>query len=134
MTAIRVVDRVGELGARPDYRFDELTVGIFVAAVDQFAERLHPVGALIVHALEVERAKRMMVGPDDEEGGEPSGELFLDVAERCRFERRQVLPGTPSQVGPPGTELVGFGSRWGWGDQDDLLRPGVGRFFDQPAE
>ena len=111
MTAIRVVDRVGELGARPDYRFDELTVGIFVAAVDEFAERLHPVGALIVHALEVERAKRMMVGTDDEEGGKASGKLFLDVPEGCRFERSQVLPRTPPQVSPPGTELVSFGGR-----------------------
>ena len=73
MAAIHVVDRLRGLGARPHHRLDELPVRILVPAIHQFAQRLHPVGPFVVHTFEIERAERMVVGTDDEEGCKAPG-------------------------------------------------------------
>ena len=105
-----VVDRIGGLrAARP--RLDELTVGILVAAIHQFAQCLYAIGPFVVDPLEIESAERVMFRADDEEGSEASGELFLDVAKRRCLERRQLLGGAAAKVGAAGTQLVGFGRR-----------------------
>ena len=53
-----------------DDRLDELPVGIVVALLDQLGHRPLAIRRLVVDAGEIERADRIVVGPDDEDAGE----------------------------------------------------------------
>ena len=64
--------RLHALAARADHRLDELVVGVLVAAIISSASGCRAVRPLVVAAGEVERADRVVRGPDDEEAGDPA--------------------------------------------------------------
>ena len=85
------------LAAGADDRLDELAVGILVAAIDELAERLSPVGSFIVHPSEIQRPERIVRGADDEETGEATLELFEHIAQARRLEGRELFAGTAAE-------------------------------------
>src|SRR6476619_446681 len=54
-------------------RLDELAIRILIALLYQFAHRAPAIGRLVVRRTEVERADGVVIGPDDEDAGEPGG-------------------------------------------------------------
>ena len=65
--------------------------------------------------------------PDDEEAGEPSGEMFEDVAKAGRFEGSQLLAGAASQIGAAGAQAGRTRSRSGPRAPGPDPGPAVGR-------
>ena len=128
------MDRFGLFGPGPDDRFDELAVGVLVAAVEKLAHRLEAVGALVVNAGEIQRGQRIVAGTDQEEAGKPAGVLIQRITKRGGLECRQLFAGTTAHIGAPGAQLVGTSRTWRGGDEDDLLCPGVCRLFEQAAQ
>src|SRR6185503_11090867 len=63
------------LSAGTDDGFDELSIRILVSAIDEFHERLTPVGSLVVNAGKVQRTERIVHRANHEEPGEPAVEL-----------------------------------------------------------
>src|SRR5215472_8730444 len=62
---VLALESFNPVSARDD-GFDELAVRLFVALLHQLGERPPPVGGLVVHAIEVERSERIVVGTDHE--------------------------------------------------------------------
>src|SRR4051812_5943917 len=94
------------LAAGADDWFDELTVGIFVAPVDQFRKVLGSIGALVVNAREVQRAEWVVRGPDDEQTGEASVELLEAIAKAGTLECRNIFTGSAANFEAASCEFV----------------------------
>ena len=109
------------LAARADHRLDELVVGIFVAAAHQLGERLPAIGPIVEAAGEVERADRIVRGPNRENARPAPRRRPCDVADGRGFGRLQVFAEPPAAVEPRRRERV---RPWRFGrrrHQDHLL-------------
>src|SRR5690349_22005907 len=106
----------------------KLAIGVLVTTIDELAERLDAIGAIVVGTREIERAERIVQRADDKQTGESTVELLEHVVQTCRFEGGQILAGTPPQLDPAGTQFVGAGLGRRGADQDHLLGAG-GRDF-----
>ena len=99
------------LASGSDDRLDELPIGVFVPAIDELAERLAPVGSLVVDAREIQRTERIVCRTNDEKAGEAAVELLEHVAETRRLERGEMLAGAAAKVRATGAQLVGAALR-----------------------
>jgi len=122
------------LSASADDRLDELAVGVLVAAIDELAERLPPIGSFIVNAGKIQRPERIVCGADDEETGESALELFEHIAQARSFKGGEVLACTAAEFHPAGTQLVGTDFRRRCADENDLFCSGSRNLAEQSAE
>ena len=88
------------VAARADDRLDELVVGVLVAAAHQLGERLPAVGSIVEAAGEIERADRVVRGPDREDARPRRRSARSDVADGRRLGRLQVLADAAAAVEP----------------------------------
>jgi len=119
--------------AGADDRFDELTVGVLVPAVDQFRKVLGSIRALVVDPGEIERAEWVVRRPDDEQAGEAAVELLQAVAKAGAFEGGDIFTGSAANLDPASRELVRLSFRRGGTHQDHLLGASGGDFAEQSS-
>ena len=85
---------------------DELPIGVFIAAIDQFGQRLGAIRPFVVDAGEIKRSKRIVRRANDEQAGKAAIELFQRVAQAGRFKRGEILARATPYFLAPGAELV----------------------------
>jgi hypothetical protein len=122
------------LAAAADDRLDELPVGVLVGALDQFAERLLPIGRLVVRAPEIERPDGVVRRVDQVDRIEAQPRHFQRVAQGGRFGRRLKLSQPASQIHPRHAQPMRGGSRGDRADDNRLRRAGSGHFLEQPID
>src|SRR6185295_8479758 len=122
------------LATRTNDGLDELMVGVFVAAVDQFPESLTAMRSIVERAAKIKRPDRVVRRPDREHphaGGGGRG-----VAEDGGFGRLQQLAEPGASVEARRRQRVWAGRFRRGGHQDDLLDTEVDQLVDdanQPA-
>src|SRR5215208_5451945 len=117
-----------------DHRLDELPIRVFIAAVEEFRDRLNAIGTFVVDAGKVQRAKRIVWRTDDEQTGEPAIEAIEHLREIGGLERSQMLAGAATKIGAAGAQFVGVAGRGCGAYENDLLCTRGSDFAKQPTE
>ena len=100
------MDRRNLLAAGSNDRLDELAIRVLVPSIEELAERVGAIGPLVVDAAEIQRSQRVVRGTDNEQAGEPAGELLERITQGRSLERGQLFAGTASKIAAARAQLV----------------------------
>src|SRR5574339_887984 len=85
------LDRGNPIATGGDDRLDELTVGVLVAAIDEFREAEMTIRPFVVDALEIERANGIVRGADEKHAVESARRALERVTQSRGFKRRELF-------------------------------------------